>query len=173
MPFLKACCHYHRLTKVDRVQLYAEPLLKEQYTILAQYEPDDRTFKDRIICIFKSTEEAIKQACNIYSYHVLHDSPPPDIEDILDNLKTAAEEIPAYAPGENALAWVYFIAAAESSIPAKRTFFSKRLMGIFERGSFNSTTTAFVMLHHIWNCQEAGDNWTKTLKDTPSVLVLK
>ncbi|UKZ72339.1 uncharacterized protein TrAtP1_013282 [Trichoderma atroviride] len=161
------------LNQLDVVQLYAEPLLKEQYTILAQYEPDDRTFKDRVICIFKSIEEAIKQACNIYSYHVLHDSPPPDIEDILENLKTAAEEIPAYAPGENALAWVYFIAAAESNIPAKRTFFSKRLMGIFERGNFNSTTTAFVMLHHIWNCQEAGDSWTKTLKDSPSVLVLK
>ncbi|KAK6443923.1 hypothetical protein FP744_10000171 [Trichoderma asperellum] len=161
------------LNQLDVIQLYAEPLLKEQYTILAQYEPDDRTFKDRIVCIFQSLEEAIKQACNIYSYHVLHDSPPPDIEEILDNLKTTAEEIPAYAPGENALAWVYFIAAAESCIPAKRTFFSKRLMGIFERGNFNSTTTAFVILHHIWNCQEVGDNWTKTLKDTPSVLVLK
>lgn len=166
------CSLCHILTKLDRVQLYAEPLLKEQYTILAQYEPDDRTFKDRIICIFKSLEEAIKQACNIYSYHILHDSPPPNIEEILDTLKTTAEEIPAYAPGENALAWVYFLAAAESSIPAKRTFFSKRLMGIFERGNFNSTTTAFVMLYHIWNCQEVGDNWTKTLKDTPSVLVL-
>lgn len=166
-----------KLTTVGRIQLYAEPLLKEQHTILAQYDlqtiSDDSTFKDRIIRIFQSLEEAVKQACNIYSYHVLHDTPPTNIEEILGNLKTTAEEIPAYAPGENALAWVYFIAAAESSAPAKRTFFSKRLMGIFERGNFNNTTTAFVMLHHIWNCQEMGDNWTKTLKQTPSILVLK
>lgn len=162
---------------MDRLQLYAEPLLKEQYAILAQHDSqtisDDHTFKDRIISIFKSIEEAIKQACNIYSYHILHDAPPANIEETLDNLKITADGIPAYAPGENALAWVYFIAAAESSVSAKRTFFSKKLMGIFERGTFTNTTTAFVMLHHIWNCREMGDNWTKTLKQTPSVLVLK
>ncbi|KAF3062642.1 hypothetical protein CFAM422_010533 [Trichoderma lentiforme] len=165
------------LNQLEILQLYAEPLLKEQYAILAQHDSqtisDDHTFKDRIISIFKSIEEAIKQACNIYSYHILHDAPPANIEETLDNLKITADGIPAYAPGENALAWVYFIAAAESSAPAKRTFFSKKLMGIFERGTFTNTTTAFVMLHHIWNCREMGDNWTKTLKQTPSVLVLK
>ncbi|KAL7931453.1 hypothetical protein V8C35DRAFT_282456 [Trichoderma chlorosporum] len=165
------------LNQLEVLQLYAEPLLKEQYSILAQYDSQtvsgDDLFKEKIFCIFKSLEEAIKQACYIYSYHVLHDIPPANIEESLDNLKLTVEGIPAYAPGENALAWVYFIAAAESSVPAKRTFFSKKLMGIFERGTFTNTTTAFVMLHHIWNCREMGDSWTKTLKQTPMVLVMK
>ncbi|EHK18830.1 uncharacterized protein TRIVIDRAFT_66857 [Trichoderma virens Gv29-8] len=164
------------LNQLEILQLYAEPLLKEQYAILAQHDSqttsDDKTFKDRILSIFKAIEEAIKQACNIYSSHILHNAPPANIEETLDNLKITVDGIPAYAPGENSLAWVYFIAAAESSAPAKRNFFSKKLMGIFERGAFTNTTTAFVMLHHIWNCREMGDNWTKTLKQTPTVLVL-
>lgn len=160
--------------------MYAEPLLKEQETILAQYDRPTpgftiggSSFTTKIRIIFESLESAIKQTCSIYSYHMSNDSPPVNIEQMLDALKNTVEQIPPYSPGENALAWVYFIAAAETSVLAKRTFFSKRLMGIYERGTFADTTTAFVLLHHIWNCQGTGGSWTTTLSQTPSVFVLK
>jgi hypothetical protein len=114
--------------------------------------------------IFRSLSEAIKQTCCIYYYHMTHDSPPPNVGDLLCKIKVATEHIPAYTPGEHALAWVYFIGAAESSNPNDRTYYTKRLMGVFERGSFNNATTAFLMLHHIWNCQLFGRSWTKTLR---------
>ena len=165
------------------MQIYAQPLLHEKHTIHSQHNrslqdsltsrESHTSFRDNIARIFQSLEHAIKHACSIYSYHVLHSTPPPDIDDILDDMRITSEGIPTYAPGEGALAWVYFIAAAESTVPSKRTFFSKRLMGIFERGTFNNSTMVFVMLHSIWNCQETGSDWTETLRRTPSVLVLQ
>lgn len=131
------------------------------------------SFSSRIRLIFESLECAIKQTCSIYSYHVLNDAPPGNVEDMLDCLKDTVQHIPPYSPGENALAWVYFIAAAETSVSAKRTFFSKRLMGIYERGTFVDTTTAFVLLHHIWNWHGAKGSWTKILQQIPSVFALK
>lgn len=161
------------------LSLYAEPLLKERETIIQQFDTRKNftlggsSFSSRIRNIFEALESIIKQTCDIYSYHILHDTPPDNIEEMLDLLKFTAEQIPPYSPGENGLAWAYFIAAAETSVPAKRTFFSKRLMGIYERGTFVDTTSAFVLLHHIWTSHEAGDSWTRALQQTPSVFVIK
>jgi hypothetical protein len=157
-----------------RMQLYAQPLLKEQIIILSQYDyysPDlsagNFSFSSRMHHIFSSLEDAIKQACAIYSYHILHDGPPSNIESLLETLKKTVEGIPNHTPGENALAWVYFIAAAESSTAVKRTFFAKRLMGIYERGHFSDVTSAFTVLHEIWGFQGTGNSWTKVLMQMP------
>jgi hypothetical protein len=161
------------------LQLYAEPLLKERETIHQQFDQREEfllggpSFCSRLRNIFRALGSVIKQTGEIYSYHILNDAPPDNIEDMLDFLKYTAEQIPPYSPGESSLAWPYFVAAAETSVPAKRTFFSKRLMGICERGSFVDTTSALVLLHHIWNSQGAANSWTKALQQTHSAFVLK
>ena len=120
--------------------------------------------------IFASLESAIKQACAIYSYHVANNGPPDNIEDLLETLKNTVGGIPNHTPGENALAWVYFIAAAESSTATKRQFFAKRLMGIYERGTVSDVTTSFNVLHQIWNSQVTGDSWAKVQMQMPLVI---
>ncbi|RFU73498.1 hypothetical protein TARUN_8751 [Trichoderma arundinaceum] len=157
------------LDQLDMVRRYAKPLTIERRTICEQrgctsLTVSTGTLRDNLTRIFKSISEAIKYACYIYYYHIMNDTLPPDLEDVLNKLKDTSRHIPPYAPGENSLAWVYFIAAAESSNPTERIYFTKRLMGIFERGSFSNPTPAFVMLHHIWNCHDFGRSWTKSLK---------
>jgi hypothetical protein len=160
------------------MQLYAQPLLNEQAVILSQYDcysPDfsagNFSFNSKMHRIFALLESAIRQACSIYSYHILNDGPPHGVEDLLETLKNTVAEIPNYTPGENALAWVYFIAAAESSNAAKRSFFAKRLMGVYERGTFPDVTTAFTVLHQVWGCQIAGKSWKKVLMQMPLAII--
>ncbi|KAH8889158.1 hypothetical protein GQ53DRAFT_870080 [Thozetella sp. PMI_491] len=159
------------LGQLDMVRRYAKPLTIERVAIHDQHyfqtlTAATGTFKDKMTQIFKSLSEAVKHACCIYYYHIMNDAPPPDVEDRLNDLKDITQRIPPYAPGENSLAWVYFIAAAESSVSAKRIYFTKRLMGIFDRGNFSDVTPAFVMLHHTWNCNDFGGSWTKILRGT-------
>jgi hypothetical protein len=160
-----------------RIQLYAQPLLKEQVIILSQYDyysPDlsagNFSFGAKMHQIFAALESAIKQACTIYSYHILNNGPPDNVQDMLETLKNTVGGIPNHTPGENALAWVYFIAAAESSTASMRTFFAKRLMGIYERGTFSDVTTAFTVLHQVWGFQGTGNSWTKVLMQMPLVM---
>lgn len=158
---------------LDRVRRYAKPLMTERFAIREQHgctplTVPTGTLRDKLTRIFKSISEAIKYACYIYYYHVMNDILPPDLEDVLVKIKDTARHIPPYAPGENSLAWVYFIAAAESSVPTKRIYFTRQLMGLFERGSFSNPTPAFVMLHHIWNCHDFGRSWTKYLRGQDS-----
>lgn len=161
---------------MDRVRRYAKPLTMERHAIREQRSCTSLavptgTLRENLTRIFKSISEAIKHACYIYYYHIMNDTLPPDLDDVLNKLKDATRHIPPYAPGENSLAWVYFIAAAESSLPMKRLYFTKRLMGIVERCSFSNPTPAFVMLHHIWNCHDFGRSWTKFLRDKGSFSV--
>jgi hypothetical protein len=118
---------------------------------------------------FYALESAIKQACSIYTGHVLSDCPPENVEELLKELRNTVENLPEHLPGENALAWVYFIGAAESSTPFSRNFFAKRLMGIYERGNAADVTTSFHLLHLIWNQQLHGGSWTEVLKQMPLI----
>ena len=165
------------ITDVTRIQLYAQPLLDEQTVIRyysafysADLSPGNFSFNSKMHEIFAALENAIKQACAIYSYHVSNDGSPDGIEYMLETLKNSVGGIPNHTPGENALAWVYFIAAAESSTATKRNIFAKRLMGIYERGTFSDVTTSFNVLHQIWNYQVTGDSWTKVLMQMPLVI---
>jgi hypothetical protein len=119
--------------------------------------------------IFAALESAIKQACALYTYHITMERPPDDIETRMTELKHTTLLIPSHTPGESSLAWVYFIAAAESVSPLHRTFFTRKLMGIYERGSFSDITTSFSVLHQIWNHRSLGGNWTQTLMQMPLV----
>ncbi|UKZ79440.1 hypothetical protein TrVFT333_007195 [Trichoderma virens FT-333] len=164
------------LDQLDMVRRYAKPLTIERNTIREQRSCTTLTIptgtlRDNLTRIFKSISEAIKHACYIYYYHIMNDTLPPDSEDVLNKLKDTTRHIPPYAPGENSLAWVYFIAAAESSLPIERIYFTRRLMGILERGSFSNPTPAFVMLHNIWNCHDVGRSWTKCLRGNDSFSV--
>ncbi|KAI5461845.1 hypothetical protein BGZ63DRAFT_464380 [Mariannaea sp. PMI_226] len=161
------------LGQLDMIRRYAEPLTIERYTIHDQHDFNTLTdttgnFRDKMAQIFRSLSEAIKNACCIYYYHIMNDALPPDLEERLSKLQDTTRRIPPYAPGESSLAWVYFIAAAASSVSARRIYFTKQLMGIFERGNFSNVTPAFVMLHHIWNCNDFGGNWTKILRGANS-----
>lgn len=118
---------------------------------------------------FYALESAIKQACSIYTHHVLNDSPPETIEELLKDLKSTTERLPDHLPGENALAWVYFVGAAESSGQLGRNFFARQLMGIYERGDAPDVATASHLLHLIWNQQLDGGSWTELLKQMPLV----
>ncbi|KAH0523228.1 hypothetical protein TsFJ059_008263 [Trichoderma semiorbis] len=158
------------LDQLDMVHRYAKPLTIERHVIREQRGSTlltipTGTLKDNLTRIFKSISEAIKYTCYIYYYHIMNDTPPLDIEHVLNKLKDATQHIPPYAPGENSLAWVYFVAAAESSVPIRRLYFTKRLLGLFERGNFSNPTPAFVILHHIWNCHDFDRSWTKHLRD--------
>jgi hypothetical protein len=166
---------------LDRIRRYAKPLTTERIAIRVQQgctplTAPTGTLRDNLTQIFKSISEAIKYACYIYYYHIMNDTLPPDLEEVLLKLKDTTRRIPPYAPGEDSLAWVYFIAAAESSVPTERLYFTRRLMGLFERGNFSNPTPASVMLHHIWNCHDSGRSWTKYLRgkdsfpSTPSLL---
>ncbi|KAL7916717.1 hypothetical protein GGI35DRAFT_433886 [Trichoderma velutinum] len=164
------------LDQLDMVRRYAKPLTIERHAIHEQRGPDPLTvhtgtLRENLTRIFKSISEAIKHTCYIYYYHIMNDTLPPDLEDVLDRLKDTTQNIPPYAPGENSLAWVYFVAAAESSVPTRRIYFTKRLMGILERGSFSNPAPAFAMLHHIWNCHDFGRSWTKYLRGKDSFSV--
>ena len=132
----------------------------------------ERTFiaaQGNLYDIFLALESAVRQACSLYSYHVAHNKPPDCVEESLKELHDTVLRIPSHTPGESALAWVYFIAAAECLSPIRRTFFAKRLMGIYQRTAFSDVTTAFRVLHQIWNHQSEDSNWTNVLIQMPAV----
>ena len=164
-----------RLTQKSRIETYAQPMLSGKAVIASTYEkalsPSSGDFIGSLSIYesFYALESAIKQACSIYTSHVLSDSPPEDIEHLLRELRNTVESLPEHLPGENALAWVYFIGAAESSSQFSRNFFAKRLMGIYERGNAADVTTSFHLLHLIWNQQVRGGSWTEVLKQMPLV----
>ena len=130
--------------------------------------PSNFSPSSNLYIVFAKLENAVKQACAIYSYRTLNDMCPDGIGVLLNVLKETVMGIPSYTPGENSLAWVYFIAAAESSTLGDRTFFAKRLMGIYERGTFEDVTSAFGVLNQIWNLPE-GASWANVLLQMPSV----
>jgi len=163
------------LTRFSRIETYAQPMLLGREVIASTHgkapNPNSDTSMGSlgIYESFYALETAIKQACSIFTSHILSDKPPEVIEDLLRELRDTVEALPNHLPGENALAWVYFIGAAESSSHFSRNFFAKRLMGIYERGNAADVTTSFHLLHLIWNQQLHGGSWTEVLKQMPLV----
>ena len=111
--------------------------------------------------IFNRLEVAVRQACGIYTQHIFQTSSMEQTNLLLEQLKTTVEGIPIYCPGEQALAWVYFVAAAESKLEEHRNFFVVKLRELFDRIPFPDTAQTFAMLDCIWNNPFLASTWTK------------
>jgi hypothetical protein len=84
---------------LDRVRRYAKPLTTERIAIREQhgYTPltvPTGTLRDNLTRIFKSISEAIKYACYIYYYHIINDTLPPDLDDVLIKLRILLDTYP-------------------------------------------------------------------------------
>lgn len=63
-----------------------------------------------------------------------------DTNILLDKLQSTVEDISPFSLGENALAWVYFVAAGNSTQTPHRAFFTSRLGELLERLGHDDTS---------------------------------
>lgn len=71
-------------------------------------------------------------ACDIYNLED-SDASPKELELLLDRLRSTVIAIPPFAPGENSLVWVLFVAASKSSATEHCSFFTLRLVELLRR----------------------------------------
>ena len=119
--------------------------------------------------IFVCLESAVRQGCKLYSRRVLDKGASVSALPMLDHLKTTVEKIPEYTHGEHSLAWVCFVAAAESSTADHRFFFADRLEAIYKRAGIDNISYSLGMLHKIWEAQSQGRSWEEQLKPMPHI----
>ncbi|KAJ9648153.1 hypothetical protein H2201_002307 [Coniosporium apollinis] len=111
------------------------------------------------------------QASSIYVCRALSGPSAPLSGPAIEQLKATVEAIPPGSAGEHLLAWVFFVAAAESSSAEHRQFFKKRLKGLYDHGcsGFGNIWPALVLLENMW--QRSDQSWTSMLAGESRVLI--
>lgn len=84
---------------------------------------------------------------------------------LLESLKQVVSQIDPDEPGSHALVWVCFIAAADSTDPEHREFFTDRMNKVYAKTQFRNISAAIESLPGIWSAQGSG-RWTKELIPT-------
>lgn len=150
------------------MELFVQPLLWKRNTtkLLSKKVKPAATGRESstistVRTIFDRLELAVRQACGIYTRHLLQNTTPEETTFSLEKLKDTVEVIPSYCPGEQTLAWVYFVAAAESTLKVHRRFFTTKLRELYERTNFVDNEQSFTMLDRIWDNQFPASMWTK------------
>lgn len=84
---------------------------------------------------------------------------------LLECLKHIVSRVKPNEPGSHALVWVCFIAAADSTDPEHRRFFTERMQQVYTKTRFQNISAAIESLPRIWSSQTTG-RWTEELIPT-------
>lgn len=103
---------------------------------------------------------ATETACEIYCRRAESNLIPADSCVLVEEVQQRTSHLNPDLEGNHALAWTYLIAAAESSLPAHRAYFTSRLGSLFDRTGLRSILVGLSKLSDLW-LAEAG--WTNML----------
>ena len=80
--------------------------------------------------------------------------------ELLESLKQLVSQVDPDEPGVHALVWVFFIAAADSTDPEHRRYFTDRMNSVFARTRFRNIPATVESLPAIWS-QQGTERWTE------------
>lgn len=175
-----------------RIELFAQPFL-ETATLLPRLESAhgleqylDATFTPtnsddlpaRSLELIRVVREAVQLGTRIYLKRLQHSSTSTTLSTCIErdnesvnHLKTLVTGLPPF-PGDHALIWVYFVAAAETDVMENRLFLIERLVGLFNLVHAVNITTAISGLEFLWNHSEIGLDWAHYLPKMPLSLIM-
>lgn len=117
-------------------------------------------------------KDAIRQACDIYRNRALRVATPESSIASVERLRqTIVDLAPKEEAGGHALVWACFVAAAESTLPEHREFFSNRLGTLFHCTEFGTIPLALETLQLVWASQ-ATTSWTEIVTRQRPMLIM-
>ncbi|CAD0015469.1 unnamed protein product, partial [Aureobasidium pullulans] len=116
-------------------------------------------------------QDAIKQARHIYMRQALGNYHSGQLHEDVEELRLMVIPIQSDSPGMHTLPWVYFIAAASSEDQYHRTFFTSRLVQVYQKTRMNSILVALKRLEQIWLLQPSGE-WARNPSLVNPVLII-
>ncbi|KJZ80485.1 hypothetical protein HIM_00335 [Hirsutella minnesotensis 3608] len=133
--------------QVATMELCARPILPRQDHVrhdagfdahsLGAYTPEQMSR------VFSASEVAVKIACMMHANRLMFGA-AANANGLVEDLRVIVGEIPPGAPTEMSLAWVYFVAAAESLTASDRNFFARRLMRLYTEEFWGKSNLAIV-----------------------------
>lgn len=112
----------------------------------------------------------IWDACGLYRRRAEASFYQDESSHLIEQLRVKVEKLGMNVPGAHALVWACFIAAAESTIPEHRKFFSESLLLLYKHTRFGCIPAALKALETLW-ARKGSRRWTDMIEDIP-VLVM-
>ncbi|KAL6812259.1 hypothetical protein V8C40DRAFT_123309 [Trichoderma camerunense] len=116
-------------------------------------------------------KEAIRQACDLYRNRALHLISKEESIRSVERLRETVLDLEPSVDGCHALVWTYFVAAAESTLPEHRAFFSQRLQSLYSCTEFGTIPIAVQSLEHIWANSDS-QRWTEVVTRQRPILIM-
>ncbi len=114
---------------------------------------------------------AIRDACEIYRRRAECTLGEQESVSLLRSLRQKVMYLSHEVEGSHALVWTYFVAAAESTLPEDRDFFTQRLTALYGRTRFRSITVGLEALRKLRLKNEQW-RWPEVLANEMPVLVM-
>lgn len=158
-------------------QFLGQPLLNEtqgmnalgfhpsHYLDWTDYELPPESRHNRVLWVVR---QAFIEASQIY---ILRATTNHDLWDRLESLKQLVSRVDPDEQGAHALVWVCFIAAADSTDPEHRRFFTERMNQVFAKTKFQNIVAAVRTLPEIW-AQQGSGRWTSNLIQLTPTLIM-
>ncbi|KAE8371989.1 hypothetical protein BDV26DRAFT_111831 [Aspergillus bertholletiae] len=175
---MEATPAYHFLVQQTHMfQFLGQPLLNEsqgmdalgfhpsRYLDWTDYELPPESRHNRILSVVR---QAFIEASQIY---ILRATTNHNLWDRLESLKQLVSRVDPDEQGAHALVWVCFIAAADSTDPAHRHYFTERMNQVFARTKFQNIVAAVGTLPDIW-ARQGSERWTSNLIQLTPTLVM-
>lgn len=91
--------------------------------------------------------------------------------ELVESLRRIVSQVDPDGPGAHALVWVCFIAAADSTDPEHRQYFTDRMRSVFAKTRFRNITTSLESLPAIW-AQQGTKRWTEhVFRSLPTLIM--
>ncbi|KAE8414358.1 hypothetical protein BDV36DRAFT_265443 [Aspergillus pseudocaelatus] len=173
----KTSAYRFLIQQTHMFQFLGQPLLNEtqgmdalgfhpdHYLDWTDYElpPDSR--HNRVLSVVR---QAFIEASQIY---ILRATTKHDLWNRLESLKQLVSRVDPDEEGAHALVWVCFIAAADSSDPEHRHYFTERMNQVFAKTKFENIAAAVRTLPDIW-AQQSSSRWTLNLIQLTPTLIM-
>ncbi|RSM13564.1 hypothetical protein CDV31_005734 [Fusarium ambrosium] len=114
---------------------------------------------------------AIHDACSIYRRRAESSLSQDESIHLVEQMRQKVLGLDCSTKGAHALVWTYFIAAAESTLPEHREFFSGRLKSLYQVTGFGSIPVALQALKTIWSMQGTR-RWTEIVSTDTPILIM-
>ncbi|KAJ4319312.1 hypothetical protein N0V84_006396 [Fusarium piperis] len=114
---------------------------------------------------------AIHDACGIYRRRAESSLSQDESIHLIEQMRQKVLGLDCSTKGAHALVWTYFIAAAESTLPEHREFFSGRLKSLYQVTGFGSIPVALQALRTIWAIQGTR-RWTEIVSTDTPILIM-
>ncbi|KAH8173955.1 fungal specific transcription factor domain-containing protein [Sarocladium implicatum] len=151
----------------DSLKLLSGPI--EPYLDWATL-PDDSTNDTRLANML-TIRSAILASAHLCAQRMQNPSSYVCPAQELETLKQTVISLEPNVDGAHALVWTCFIAAAESTLPEHRSFFSRRLASLFECTRFGTIPKALELLDTIWK-KQGKTKWTELVPLERPMLVM-